>query len=199
MTTKLIVGLGNPGKDYELTRHNAGFWFVDEIARRTGAEMKRDAKFFGIVGKGNLGGNPIWLLKPGTFMNRSGQAVAALANFYRISPEEILVAHDELDLLPGQTKMKRAGGHAGHNGLRDIQAQMGSADFWRLRFGIGHPRTLELQQQVADFVLHPPNKLDRKLIDADIERAADVVSECMAGQFEAAMLRLHTGNTSNNT
>jgi peptidyl-tRNA hydrolase, PTH1 family len=199
MTTKLIVGLGNPGKDYELTRHNAGFWFVDEIARRTGAEMKRDAKFFGIVGKGNLGGNPIWLLKPGTFMNRSGQAVAALANFYRILPEEILVAHDELDLLPGQTKMKRAGGHAGHNGLRDIQAQMGSADFWRLRFGIGHPRTLELQQQVADFVLHPPNKLDRKLIDADIERAADVVPECMAGQFEAAMLRLHTGNTSNNT
>jgi peptidyl-tRNA hydrolase, PTH1 family len=104
------------------------------------------------------------------------------------------VAHDELDLLPGQTKMKRAGGHAGHNGLRDIQAKMGSPDFWRLRLGIGHPRTLELQQQVADFVLHQPSKGDRKLIDADIDRAADVMPECVAGQFEAAMMKLHTSN-----
>jgi peptidyl-tRNA hydrolase, PTH1 family len=195
MTIKLIVGLGNPGKEYESTRHNAGFWFVDEMAKRLGADIKRDAKFFGSVGKGNIAGAPVWFLKPSTFMNRSGQAVAALANFYQILPEEILVAHDELDLLPGQTKMKRAGGHAGHNGLRDIQAKMGSPDFWRLRIGIGHPRTLELQQQVADFVLHPPSKLDRKLIDTDIDRAADVMPECVAGQFEVAMMRLHTLNT----
>ncbi len=194
MTIKLIVGLGNPGKEYESTRHNAGFWFVDEMAQRLGAEVKRDAKFFGSVGKATVSGSPVWFLKPSTFMNRSGQAVAALANFYQIMPEEILVAHDELDLLPGQTKMKRAGGHAGHNGLRDIQAKMGSPDFWRLRIGIGHPRTLDLQQQVADFVLHPPNKLDLKLIDADIDRAADLIPECVAGQFEAAMMRLHTQN-----
>jgi peptidyl-tRNA hydrolase, PTH1 family len=195
MTIKLIVGLGNPGKEYESTRHNAGFWFVDEIAKRLGADVQRDAKFFGIVGKAHVAGSPIWLLKPTTFMNRSGQAVAALANFYQILPEEILVAHDELDLMPGQTKMKKAGGHAGHNGLRDIQAKMGSPDFWRLRLGIGHPRTLELQQQVADFVLHQPSKCDRKLIDADIDRAADVMPECVAGQFEVAMMRLHTSNS----
>jgi peptidyl-tRNA hydrolase, PTH1 family len=195
MTIKLIVGLGNPGKEYESTRHNAGFWFVDEMARRFSADVKRDAKFFGGVGKTNIAGSPVWFLKPSTYMNLSGQAVAALANFYQILPEEILVAHDELDLLPGQTKMKRAGGHAGHNGLRDIQAKMGSPDFWRLRIGIGHPRTLELQQQVADFVLHQPNKLDRKLIDGDIDRAADVMPECVAGQFEVAMMRLHTSNT----
>jgi peptidyl-tRNA hydrolase, PTH1 family len=195
MTIKLLVGLGNPGKEYEHTRHNVGFWFVDEIARRTGAQMTRETKFFGIVGKANIDGKALWLLKPATFMNRSGQAVAALVNFYQILPEEILVAHDELDLLPGQTKMKRAGGHAGHNGLRDIQAQTGSNDFWRLRFGIGHPRSLELQMQVADFVLHPPTKNDRKLIDSDIDRAADVLSDCLNGQFEEAMLKLHTGNT----
>jgi peptidyl-tRNA hydrolase, PTH1 family len=195
MTIKLIVGLGNPGKEYENTRHNAGFWFVDEIAKRLGADIKRDAKFSGSIGKGHIAGSPVWFLKPLTFMNRSGQAVAALANFYQILPEEILVAHDELDLLPGQTKMKRAGGHAGHNGLRDIQAKMGSPDFWRLRIGIGHPRTLELQQQVADFVLHQPSKLDRKLIDADIDRAADLMPECVAGQFEAAMMKLHTQNS----
>jgi peptidyl-tRNA hydrolase, PTH1 family len=195
MTIKLIVGLGNPGKEYESTRHNAGFWFVDEMAKRLGGDVKRDAKFFGAVGKIHISGSPVWLLKPSTFMNRSGQAVAALANFYQILPEEILVAHDELDLFPGQTKMKRAGGHAGHNGLRDIQAKMGSPDFWRLRLGIGHPRTLELQQQVADFVLHQPSKDHRKLIDADIDRAADVMPECIAGQFEAAMMKLHTSNT----
>jgi peptidyl-tRNA hydrolase, PTH1 family len=194
MTIKLIVGLGNPGKDYESTRHNAGFWFVDEIARRSGAALKRDAKFFGELGKGQLAANPLWLLKPGTFMNRSGQAVAALANFYRIAPEEILVAHDELDLLPGQAKMKLGGGHAGHNGLKDIQAKIGSNNFWRLRLGIGHPRMLELQQEVADFVLHPPSKDHRKLINADIDRAADVIPDCISGQFEAAMMRLHTNN-----
>jgi peptidyl-tRNA hydrolase, PTH1 family len=194
MSIKLIVGLGNPGKEYESTRHNAGFWFVDEMAKRLGADVKRDAKFFGAVGKAHITGVPVWFLKPSTFMNRSGQAVAALANFYQILPEEILVAHDELDLLPGQTKMKRAGGHAGHNGLRDIQAKMGSPDFWRLRLGIGHPRTLELQLQVADFVLQQPSKADRKLIDADIYRAADVMPECIAGQFEVAMMKLHTSN-----
>jgi peptidyl-tRNA hydrolase, PTH1 family len=192
MAIKLIVGLGNPGKDYDATRHNAGFWFVDEMAARMGAEIKKDTKFFGAMGKGSLAGLPVWLLKPTTFMNRSGQAVAALANFYRLLPEEILVAHDELDLLPGQIKMKKGGGHAGHNGLKDIQAKIGSADFWRIRIGIGHPRSLEMEQQVADFVLHQPSKDHRRLIDADIDKAAGVMQDCLSGQFEAAMLHLHT-------
>ncbi len=194
MTIKLIVGLGNPGKDYENTRHNAGFWFVDELARQAAAVLKKDAKFFGDVGKSNIAGSPVWFLKPSTYMNRSGQAVAALANFYRITPEEILVAHDELDLMPGQTKMKKGGSHAGHNGLKDIQAKIGSADFWRLRIGIGHPRTLELQQQVVDFVLHQPSKDHRKLIDADIDRSAAVMPEVTRGEFEIATMKLHTNN-----
>jgi peptidyl-tRNA hydrolase, PTH1 family len=192
MAIKLIVGLGNPGKEYDATRHNAGFWFVDEMAKSLGTDIKRDAKFFGALGKGNLGGLPVWLLKPNTFMNRSGQAVAALTNFYQLLPEEILVAHDELDLLPGQVKMKKGGSHAGHNGLKDIQAKIGSGDFWRIRIGIGHPRSLELQQQVVDFVLHQPSKDHRKLIDADIDKAVGVIPDCLTGNFEAAMLALHT-------
>lgn len=192
MAIKLIVGLGNPGKDYESTRHNAGFWFVDELARKAGATFAKEAKFFGWVGKALIAGSPVWLLKPSTFMNRSGQAVAALANFYQIAPEDILVAHDELDLMPGQTKMKQGGGHAGHNGLKDINAKIGSLNFWRLRFGIGHPRTLELEQQVADFVLHPPSKDHRKAINEDIDRATGVIEDCVRGEFNAALLKLHT-------
>ena len=192
MAIKLIVGLGNPGNEYNATRHNAGFWFVDEVARRSGASLAKDAKFFGWVGKATIAGSPVWLLKPSTYMNRSGQAVAALANFYRLVAEEILVAHDELDLMPGQTKMKQGGSHAGHNGLKDINAKIGSLNFWRLRFGIGHPRTLELQQQVADFVLHQPSKDHRKAIDDDIDRAANVMDDCVRGEFNAALLKLHT-------
>jgi len=189
---RLIVGLGNMGPEYAATRHNAGFWFVDALARDGGARFSRESKFYGEVAKLSMHGGQTWLLKPGTYMNRSGRAVAALANFYRIPGEEILVVHDELDLLPGQSKMKVGGGHAGHNGLRDIQAQLGTPMFWRLRIGIGHPRTLELEQDVADFVLHPPRRDELEAIDAEIGRALGVVPDCVAGRMEAAMLKLHT-------
>ncbi len=189
---RLIVGLGNPGPEYEDTRHNAGFWFVDALAGAHRTALRREAKFFGDVARITVGGESVWLIKPGTFMNRSGKAVAALANFYRIVPPQILVVHDELDLLPGQTKMKRGGGAAGHNGLRDIQAQVGTPDFWRLRLGIGHPRTLELAQQVIDFVLHAPRRDDRVLIDAEIDRALALVPQMVDGQIEAATMKLHT-------
>jgi PTH1 family peptidyl-tRNA hydrolase len=189
---RMIVGLGNVGREYEDTRHNAGFWFVDALARRERASFRKEAKFAGEVAKIQRGGESIWLIKPGTYMNRSGKAVAALANFYRITPPEILVVHDELDLAPGQSKMKRGGGHAGHNGLRDIQACLGSADFWRLRIGIGHPRTLGLEQDVADFVLHPPRRDERGPIDEQVERALAIVDDAADGHLEAAMMKLHS-------
>jgi PTH1 family peptidyl-tRNA hydrolase len=189
---RLIVGLGNPGAEHEHDRHNAGFWFVDELARSHGASLAREGKFFGLVGRARIAGEAVLLLEPSTWMNRSGQAVAALANFYRISPPEILVAHDELDLLPGQAKLKRGGGHAGHNGLRDIQARLGSADFWRLRLGVGHPRTLQLEQEVIDFVLHRPSREQRQQIDDAIARALDCLPLLVAGEAEAAVQRLHT-------
>lgn len=189
---RLIVGLGNPGREYDDTRHNAGFWFVDAIADRERGHFANESKFAGLVAKVSIGGQPVWLLKPQTFMNRSGRSVAGLAGFYRIAPEEILVVHDELDLLPGLARMKRGGGHAGHNGLRDIQAQLGSAEFWRLRLGIGHPRTLELNQAVVDFVLHPPRREERSEIDATIDRALAIVPQVVAGDFTAATRTLHT-------
>ena len=189
---RLIVGLGNPGKEYEATRHNAGYWFVEALARQVGASFKKEAKFFGQLAKATIGGEPVWLLEPTTFMNLSGKAVAALANFYRVAPAEMLVVHDELDLMPGASKMKQGGGHAGHNGLKDIQARMGAADFWRLRLGIGHPRTLSLEQDVVDFVLHPPRRDDRSLIEAEIDRALAVIPDAVAGSMEIAMMKLHT-------
>ena len=189
---RLVVGLGNPGAEHELDRHNAGFWFVDRVARAHGATLAREGKFHGDVGRARIGGEPVFLLEPATYMNRSGQAVAALAHFYRIEHDEILVVHDELDLLPGQAKMKKGGGHAGHNGLKDIQARLGSADFWRLRIGIGHPRTLELNQEVADFVLHRPTREQHHAIDDAIARALDCLPDAAAGRLEAAMMRLHT-------
>ncbi len=189
---RLIVGLGNPGPEHEHDRHNAGYWFVDALARAHGASLAREAKFFGLVGRAQIGTGTVFLLKPTTWMNRSGQAVAAMANFYRIAPPEILVVHDELDLLPGQAKLKRAGGHAGHNGLRDIQARIGSADFWRLRLGIGHPRSLQLEQEVVDFVLHRPSREHRRSIDEAIERGLEAVPLLVQGDAEAAMHRLHT-------
>jgi len=191
-TIRLIIGLGNPGPEHEHDRHNAGFWFVDELARSHGASLAHEGKFFGLVGRARIGAETVFLLEPSTWMNRSGQAVAALANFYRIAPGEILVAHDELDLLPGQAKLKRGGGHAGHNGLRDIQARLGSADFWRLRLGIGHPRSLQLEQEVVDFVLHRPSREQRQQIDDTITRALDCLPLLVAGDPEAAMQRLHT-------
>jgi len=189
---RLIAGLGNPGPEHEHDRHNAGFWFVDALARSSGTSLARESKFFGLVGRARIAGEAVFLLEPSTWMNRSGQAVAALANFYRIAPPEILVVHDELDLLPGQAKLKRGGGHAGHNGLRDIQARLGSADFWRLRLGIGHPRSLQLTQDVVDFVLHRPSREQRQQIDDAIARALDCLPLLAAGDPVAAMQRLHT-------
>ena len=189
---RLIVGLGNFGAEYEATRHNAGYWLVDSIARRTGARFSGERKFHGDVARIRLAGHDVWLLKPTTYMNRSGQSVVALALFYKILPTEILVAHDELDLPPGAVKLKRGGGTAGHNGLKDTQARLSTADFWRLRIGIGHPRSLQLEQDVADFVLHPPRRDELAAIDEAVGRGEGIVELLAEGRFEAAMLRLHT-------
>lgn len=184
---RLIVGLGNPGADYADTRHNVGFWYVDRLAAQVKAALAPQAKFFGLA----VRAGEHWLLQPTTFMNRSGQAVAALANFYKISPAEILVIHDELDLPPGGIRLKQGGGNGGHNGLKDIQARLGSADFWRLRLGIGHPRTLNLAQQVVDFVLHPPRKDELPAIEQAIERCLQAWPLIAAGNYPAAQQHLH--------
>ncbi len=188
---RLIVGLGNPGPEHEDDRHNAGFRFVDALAHDCAASLSRESRFFGFVGRAQVGAASVYLLKPSTWMNRSGQAVLALAVFYRILPEQILVVYDELDLLPGQARLKRGGGAAGHNGVRDIQARLGSGEFWRLRLGIGHPRTLGLNQQVADFVLHRPSREDRQAIDDAIERALQCLPAIVEGDPVSAMSKLH--------
>ena len=188
---RLIVGLGNVGAEYERTRHNAGFWFVDAVARKAGANFGGERKFHGEVARLRDRGRELWLLKPATYMNRSGQAVVALALYYKILPTQILVAHDEVDLMPGVVKLKRGGGTAGHNGLKDTQARLSTPDFWRLRIGVGHPRTLALTQDVADFVLHPPGREHEASIDESIGRALDVVPLLVEGQFERAMMKLH--------
>lgn len=189
-TLKLFVGLGNPGREYATTRHNAGFWLLDRVARARGVTLAREARFAALVARV---GSECWLLEPQTFMNRSGQSVGALARFYRIAPEEILVAHDELDLQPGDIRMKRGGGHAGHNGLKDIVGALGSADFWRLRIGIGHPRNgPNPDLQVVDYVLHRPSVDDQAGIDAAIGRALDVWPLLERGELERAMHQLHT-------
>lgn len=188
----LIVGLGNPGPQYEETRHNAGFWFVDAIARSQGQSFRTESKFFGDVAKVNIGGQQVWLLKPNTYMNRSGQAVAALANFYKIPLEQTLVVHDELDLLPGTARLKQGGGHGGHNGLRDIVAQMGDNNFMRLRVGIGHPGN---SKQVADFVLQRASQEEQRLIDESLDRALKVLPQAVTGDLQKAMNALHTQPT----
>jgi PTH1 family peptidyl-tRNA hydrolase len=189
---RLIVGLGNVGAEYARTRHNAGFWFVDEVAAKAGTSFLSERKFHGDVARLKHGTHELWLLKPGTYMNRSGQSVVALALYYKILPPQILVVHDELDLPPGAAKMKRGGGTAGHNGLKDIHARLGTPDFWRLRLGIGHPRTLQLQQDVGDFVLHPASREHQTQIDEAVGRALDIVPLLVEGRTEAAMLKLHT-------
>ena len=189
---RLIVGLGNTGAEYEATRHNAGFWYVDAIARKAGARFASERKFHGDVARVRIAGSELWLLKPTTYVNRSGQAVVALALYYKILPTQILIAHDELDLEPGVIKLKLGGGTAGHNGLKDTQARLSTAEFWRLRIGIGHPRTLQLEQDVADFVLHPPRKEEQPAIDQAIERGESIVELLTEGKFEAAMMQLHT-------
>jgi PTH1 family peptidyl-tRNA hydrolase len=189
---RLIVGLGNYGAEYGATRHNAGYWLVDAIARREGARFAAERKFHGDVARIRLAGRDVWMLKPTTYMNRSGNAVVALALFYKILPDEILVVHDELDLPPGAVRLKFGGGTAGHNGLKDTQAKLTTADFWRLRIGIGHPRSLQLEQDVVDFVLHPPRRDEQALIDEAVDRAEDIVDLLASAKFEAAMLKLHT-------
>lgn len=184
---RLIVGLGNPGPEYEATRHNVGFWFVDQLADKLKASLAPQAKFFGRAGRSG----ELWLLQPTTYMNRSGQAVAALANFYKIPPAEILVIHDELDLPPGGIRLKQGGGNGGHNGLKDIQAKLGTPDFWRLRLGIGHPRTLGLSQQVADFVLHQPRKEELPDIEHALARCLLAWPKLSAGDFAGAQQQLH--------
>jgi len=186
---RLVAGLGNPGREYAETRHNAGFWFADLLAAKLRVALHHESKFAGEVAKAG----DMRIVKPGTFMNLSGRSVSALARFFDIVPEEILVVHDELDLKAGEVKMKFGGGHAGHNGLRDIQAQIASTEFWRLRIGIGHPRDSELvQQQVVDYVLKPPGTDDRTTIDAAIVRALSAWPDIAAGDMERAMMVLHT-------
>ena len=184
---RLIVGLGNPGPEYEATRHNVGFWFVDRLASQLRATLAPQSKFFGRAARTG----ETWLLQPTTFMNRSGQAVAALANFYKIAPDEILVIHDELDLPPGGIRLKQGGGNGGHNGLKDIQARLGTPDFWRLRIGIGHPRTLNLAQQVVDFVLHPPRKEELRDIEQALHRSLLAWPRIAAGDYAGAQQQLH--------
>lgn len=189
---QLIVGLGNPGPQYEQTRHNAGVWYLQALARRLGTTLQADKRFAGELAKVKWQGNDLWLLFPTTYMNRSGQSVGALANFFKIKPDQILVAHDELDMLPGQLKIKRGGGHAGHNGLRDIQSQLGTNDYWRARIGIGHPRTLNLQQGVADFVLHRPASDQQSLIDQSLDILLKHSDLLLSGQVAKATTQIHT-------
>jgi PTH1 family peptidyl-tRNA hydrolase len=191
---RLIVGLGNPGSEYETTRHNAGFWLADHVADDLHASFAMEKGFAGFLAKARHGGENVVLLKPITYMNRSGQSVGAVARFFKFLPEQVLVLHDELDLMPGQVKLKQGGGHAGHNGLRDIQAVLGSPAFWRLRIGIGHPRTLGLAQQVADFVLHAPRQDELKGIEAVIDRCRAVMPQLLDGEFTRATQQLHRDN-----
>jgi PTH1 family peptidyl-tRNA hydrolase len=188
MAIKLIAGLGNPGPKYDKTRHNAGFWFVEELARRYQGRFSSESRFSADVARIFVDGNPVWMLKPTTFMNRSGIALRQLMHFYKIDIDEILVAHDELDLEPGISKLKRGGGHGGHNGLRDIFSHVGK-DFWRLRIGIGHPGH---RDQVVDYVLNPPRKEEAALIESEVDRAAGLVPLIVAGEFEKAMHQLHS-------
>ena len=190
---KLIVGLGNPGPDYERTRHNAGFLFAEDVAHDIGGSFASEKKFFGQIARGSGRFNEVRALKPQTFMNLSGQSVAAVAKFYDIAPDAILVAHDELDLDAGEIKLKFGGGHAGHNGLRDIQAKLGTGDYWRLRIGIGHSRdSANAQQPVADWVLNRPRRDEQDAIEVAIERALALLHFLVAGDTESAVKQLHT-------
>jgi PTH1 family peptidyl-tRNA hydrolase len=185
---RLFVGLGNPGPEYEATRHNAGFWWVDALAAKLGARLQSDRSYHGQVARVNTPAGPVWLLEPMTYMNRSGQSVAALARFFKIEPQQVLVAHDELDLMPGQVKLKLGGSHAGHNGLKDIHAQLGSADYWRLRLGIGHPG---VKAEVVNYVLRKPSPVEREAIEQSIQQSLGVLDLLLAGEMERAMMKIH--------
>ncbi|MBL0718806.1 aminoacyl-tRNA hydrolase [Piscinibacter sp. Jin2] len=193
MTIRLLVGLGNPGPEYEATRHNAGFWWLDAVARELKTHLVPERGHFGNVARvaRPLPGveGPVWLLAPMTFMNLSGKSVGALARFFKIAPDEILVAHDELDLPPGELKLKFGGGHAGHNGLRDIHAQLGTGDYWRLRIGIGHPGD---KAAVAGYVLGKPPSPQREAIEASVIRASLALPALLGGNMTQATQLLHT-------
>lgn len=191
---RLVVGLGNPGKDYAQTRHNAGFWWVENVAAARHVQLKPENKFHGLAVRVADGGKELWLLEPQTFMNASGRAVAALARFYKVSPEEILVVHDELDLPPGDAKLKKGGGHGGHNGLRDIISQLGAPDFWRLRLGIGHPGD---KGAVVDYVLNAPRREEMPLIEEAITRSQRILPLIEIGDMAGAMKQLHTREKAN--
>ena len=186
---RLIVGLGNPGKDYERTRHNAGFWWVDAIAERKRASWKRETKFSGWTTRVDEDGHEFWLLKPDTYMNESGRSVASFTHFHRIEPGQMLIVHDELDLPPGTVKLKKGGGTGGHNGLTDIVEALDTKDFWRLRIGIGHPGHKDL---VADYVLHEARREEQELIDPPFERSLDLLPRLATGRLTDAMTWLHT-------
>ncbi len=186
---KLFVGLGNPGPEYEGTRHNAGFQWVDEVARALKVQLVPERSYWGLAARANVQGRPVWLLEPQTYMNLSGKSVAALARFYKIAPDEILVAHDELDFEPGVVKLKKGGSHGGHNGLRDIHAQLGASDYWRLRIGIGHPG---LKSEVVGWVLKRPAPAERTLIDEGIAHALKALPAMLAGDMDKATQLVHT-------
>ena len=186
---KLFVGLGNPGPEYEATRHNAGFWWIDALARDLKVTLMPERSYHGLMARTQVNGKPLWLLEPQTFMNVSGKSVAALARFFKIEPTEILVVHDELDVVPGQAKLKLGGSHAGHNGLRDIHAQLGTGDYWRLRLGIGHPG---VKSEVANWVLKKPLKEQREAIDDAIVRTLHAFPALVAGEMDKATLLIHT-------
>lgn len=186
---KLFVGLGNPGPEYEFTRHNAGFWWIDAMAGVLKTSLAMDKSYHGQVGRASINGQPVWLLKPQTFMNLSGKSVAALARFFKIEPKEILVAHDELDIAPGDAKLKLGGSHAGHNGLRDVHAQLGTADYWRLKLGVGHPG---IKSEVIHWVLKKPSLDHRIAIDQSIARALTALPHIIAGEMDKATMLVHT-------
>ena len=186
---RLVIGLGNPGAEYAKTRHNAGFWFCERLAGDLRITLAKESRFHGIAGSARQEGESLWLLLPQTFMNRSGQAVRALAQFYRIEPDEMLVVHDELDLPPGQMRLKFGGGLGGHNGLKDITAHLGTQDYWRLRVGIGHPGD---RNEVVNYVLKPPRREEREEIDAALDRALLAWPALAKGEFNAATQKINT-------
>ena len=187
LAPRLIVGLGNPGRDYEETRHNAGFWFCSKLAAQLGVALRSESRFHGISGQAQS--QKIWVLMPQTFMNRSGQAVSALTRFHHITPAEMLVVHDELDIPPGQLRLKFGGGMGGHNGLKDITAHLGTQDYWRLRIGIGHPGD---RNEVVNYVLKPPRREEQADIDAAIGRALELMPLIEKGEWNAATQRANT-------
>lgn len=185
---RLFVGLGNPGAEYEGTRHNAGFWWIDALAEKMKARLVAERSYHGLMARVSTEQGPVWLLEPMTYMNRSGQSVAALARFYKIEPADILVVHDELDLQPGQAKLKLGGSAAGHNGLKDIHAQLGTQDFWRLRLGIGHPG---VKAEVVDYVLRKPAPEHREAIFKSIEQSLQASELMVQGAMDRALAKVH--------